>query len=117
MVSKENQDVTVNDKGYRNNATRGCQLCIEWKDKSTTWERFSYMKESYPVKVDEYAKVVGISDEAAFSWWTTHVLKKRQRIIAAVNRRYHKMTLKFGIKVPKTLEESLVLDKENGNGL
>ena len=79
MVCKDNQDVTENGKGYRKKATRGWQLCIEWKDKSTTWERLSDMKESYPVKVAEYAEVVGISDEPAFSWWTTHVLKKETR--------------------------------------
>ena len=63
MVCKDNQDVTVNGKGYRKKATRGWQLCIEWKDNSTTWERLCDMKESYPVKVAEYAEAVGISDE------------------------------------------------------
>ena len=75
------------------------------------------MKESYPVEVAEYAEAVGISDEPAFSWWTAHVLKKRQRIIAAVNKRHYKLTHKFGIKVPKTVEEALPLNKENGNDL
>ena len=32
-------------------------------------------------------------------------------------KRYHKMTHKLGIKVPKTVEEALSLDKENGNDL
>ena len=73
------------------------------------------MKESYPVEVAEHAEAVGISDEPGFSWWTAHVLKKRQRIIAAVNKRYHKLTHKFGINVPKTVEKALALDKENGN--
>ena len=73
------------------------------------------MKESYPVEVVEYAEAMAISYEPAFSWWTTHVLKRRQRIIAAVNKRYHKMTHGFGIKVPKPVEEALALDKENGN--
>ena len=58
-----------------------------------------------------------ISDEPGFTWWTTHVLKKRQRIIAAVSKIYQKLTQKFGIKVPKTVEEALALDKENGNDL
>ena len=75
------------------------------------------MKESYHVEVAEYGEVLGISDEPAFSLWITHVLKKRQRIIAAVNKRYHKVTHKFGIKVPKTVEEALALDKENGYDL
>ena len=54
-----------------------------------SWERLSNMKELYPIEVAEYAEAVGISDEPAFSWLTAHVLKKRQRIIAAVNKRYH----------------------------
>ena len=75
------------------------------------------MKEPYPVEVAGYTETMGLSDEPAFSWWTTHVLKKRQRIIAAVNKRYHNMTHKFGIKVPETVEEALALDKENGNDI
>ena len=75
------------------------------------------MKESYPVKVAEYAEAVGIGNEPAFSWWTAHVLKKRQRIISAVNKRYHNLTHKFGIKVPKPVEEALALDKDNRNDL
>ena len=117
VVCKDNQDVTLNGKNYKQKTTRGWQLCLEWKEKSTSWERLSDMKESYPVEVAEYVEAMGISDEPAFSWWTTHVLKKRQRIIAAVNKRSHKMTHKFGIKVPKTVEEALALHKENGNDL
>ena len=85
MVNKDNQNVTGNGKSYKQKTTRGWQLCIEWKDKSTSWERLSDMKESYPVEVAEYAEAVGISNEPAFSWWTAYVLKKRQRIIAVVN--------------------------------
>ena len=43
------------------------------KDKSTSWERLSDMKESYPVEVAEYAEAVGKSDKPAISWWTVHV--------------------------------------------
>ena len=75
-VCKDNQDVALNGKSYKQKTTRGWQLCIEWKDKSTSWERLSDMKESYPVEVAEYAEAVGISDEPALSWWITHVLKR-----------------------------------------
>ena len=34
------------------------------------------MKASYPFKVAEYAGVVGVSDEPAFSWWDNPCLKK-----------------------------------------
>ena len=76
VVSKDNQNVTVNGRSYKEKTTRGWQLCIEWKDKSSSWGRLSDMKESYPVELAEYAEAVGISDEHAFSWWTAHVLKK-----------------------------------------
>ena len=73
-VSKDNQDVRWNGKTYKQKTTRGWQLCMDWKDKSTSWERLSDMKESYSVEVAEYTEGKGISDEPAFSWWTTHVL-------------------------------------------
>ena len=44
-VYKDYQDVTVNGKIYKQKTTRGWKLCIEWKDKSTAWERLSDMKE------------------------------------------------------------------------
>ena len=43
--------------------------------------------------------------------------RKRNRIVAAVNKRYHKGTHKFGIRVPKTVDEALQLDEVNGNTL
>jgi len=45
------------------------------------------------------------------------VLAKRNRIIAAVNRRYYKRNHKFGIKVPRDWDEAVVFDKESGNTL
>ena len=33
-VSKDNQNVTVNGKSYKQKTKRGWQLCIEWKDRS-----------------------------------------------------------------------------------
>ena len=86
-VCKDNQDVTCNGKTYKQKTTRGWQVCIEWKDKSTSWERLSDLKQSYPVEVAEFAEVMHIRDEPAFVWWTTHVLEKRLRIIAAVHKR------------------------------
>ena len=79
-VSKHDQEVTSGGKTYKQKTTRGWQLCIEWKDKSTSWERLSDMKESYPVEVAEYAEAMGISDEPAFSWWTLHVLKRDREL-------------------------------------
>ena len=95
--------------------TKGWMLCVQWKDKSMSWEKLSDMKESYPVEVPEYATALGIQDEPTFALWTKAVLRKRQWIIAAHNRQYHKSTHKFGIHVLKTFKEALDIDKENGD--
>jgi hypothetical protein len=80
-------------------------------------ERLADLNESNPIEVAEYAVAHGIDSEAAFAWWVPYTLKRRNRIIAAVNKRYHKRTHKFGIEVPKTYEDCIRIDRENGNTL
>eukprot|EP01082_Thalassiosira_pseudonana_P015427 g13704.t1 g13704 contig9:237785-238624(-) len=66
----------------------------------------------------EYAVAQGIAHEPAFNWWVTHVLRKRDRIVAAVkkrNVRYLKKTHKFGIELPKSVAEAYELDRRNGD--
>ena len=61
-----------------------------------------------------------IADQPAFNWWVPHVLKKRGRIIALTKQRnacYMNRTHKFGIAIPKTIQEAFDLDRENGNAL
>ena len=97
--------------------TKGWKLCVEWKDGSTSWERLADLKESNPVELAECAVVHGIDTEPAFAWWVPYTLKRRNCIIAAVNSRYHKRTHKFGIEVPKTWDDCVRLDTQNGNTL
>jgi hypothetical protein len=73
------------------------------------------MKESNPVEVAEYAVAAAIHHEPAFAWWVDWTLKQRDRIIAAVNNCTLKRTHKFGIAIPRTVEEAYKLDKENGH--
>jgi hypothetical protein len=75
------------------------------------------LKESNPVEVAEYAVANKIVSEPTFSWWVPFTLKKRDRIIGAVNKRIAKKTHKFGIRVPKDIGEANAIDKENGNAL
>ena len=109
--------VLMNGRKYWRKTTAGWKLCVLWKDGSTSWERLADLKESYPIEVAEYAVAQGIDHEPAFGWWTPYVLKKRDRIIAAVNKRYHKKTHKFGFEIPKTVERARAIDLENGNTL
>ena len=76
---------------------------------STSFQPLSLLKESHPVEVAEFAVVMGIEDEPAFNWWVKPVLKSRDRIIASVTKRqarYLKQRFKFGIEVPRSVEEA-----------
>jgi hypothetical protein len=95
--------------------TKGLHFCVECKYGTTSWKRLADLKESNPVEVDEYATTKNLHDEQYFAWWVPHVLKKRNRIIAAATKRYHKRTHKFGIQVPKTWDEAVKLDEGSGN--
>ena len=109
--------VYQNGRKHQRKTTAGWQLCVRWKDGSTSWEKLSALKESYPIEVAEYAVAQNIAHEPAYVWWVPYTLRRRTRIIAAVNKRYIKTTHKFGIRVPKTVEEAMAIDKENGNTL
>ena len=116
-VSRENMYIQAGSNKNLRKTTKGWDLCVEWKDGSTTWERLADLKESNPIEVAEYAVSKSLQDEPAFLWWVPYVLKRRERIVSAVNKRYHKRTHKFGIAVPKTFDECVKLDEQNGNTL
>ena len=47
--------VTNNIKWHVRKTIKGWQLCIRWKDGTTSWERLADLKESYPIEVAEYS--------------------------------------------------------------
>jgi hypothetical protein len=67
--------------------------------------------------VAEYALVNKIVEEPAFAWWVKYVLRKRDCIIRKVKSRYWMRTHKYGILVPKSVEEALRVNKESGTDL
>jgi hypothetical protein len=110
--------VIRNGRQHMRKTTIGWKLCVQWKDGTTTWERLTDLKESYPVEAAEYAVAQGIDHEPSFVWWVlTFTLKKRNRIIASVSQRYNKQQYKYGFRIPNTVEEAKEIDKENGNTL
>ena len=119
MHRKHSQAVSKEDaydkSGKRRFTTKGWDVCVEWKDGTTTWLPLKDVKNSYPIEMAEYAVMAGISDEPAFAWWVKFTLKKRDKIISAVRTRLKKKTCKYGIEVPGTVEEAYRLDTKNGN--
>ena len=101
----------------RQETTKGWELLIEWKDGSTNWVSFKDIKESHPVEVAEFALATRISMEPVFAWWVPFVLKKRNRILAKVKSKYWLRTHKFGIRIPKSVEEAKKIDEQNGDTL
>ena len=100
---------------HRKHTTKGWKLCVTWKDGSSSWEPLKDLKESNPVQVSEYALINKISDEPAFIWWVKEVLRRRDRILSKVKSRYWKRTHKFGIELPKNVDEAMAIDRKHGN--
>ena len=118
QVSKDCAFITSHNGGKRRKeTTKGWEILIQWKDGTTTWEKLKDVKDSYPVQLAEYAHQSCIADEPALAWWVPHVLKKKTHIISKVKSKYWSRTHKFGIKIPKTVQEAIQLDKENGDTL
>eukprot|EP00804_Cyclotella_cryptica_P019581 CCRYP_014330-RA/>CCRYP_014330-RA protein AED:0.31 eAED:0.31 QI:0/0/0/1/0/0/3/0/417 len=91
--SPNDQVSVVDGKKIVKRSTRGWELCCEWKDGSTSWQKLSDLKESHPLQVAEFAFAAQIADEPAFNWWRTH---------------------KYGIELPKTVEEAYAIDRATG---
>ena len=106
-VARDTQVTIINGTKIVKCSTGSWELCCEWKDGSTSWQKLSDLKESHPLHVAQFAFAMQIADEPAFNWWISWVIKKRDRIISLVKRRsarYHKRSHKYGIEIPKTGE-------------
>jgi hypothetical protein len=96
-VSIDDGFVTVNGQRRPKRTTKGWELLVEWKDGAVTWVPLKDIKESNPVEVAEYAIANKIDNKPAFAWWVKTVTKKRDRIIAKLQKKYWRTDYKFGI--------------------
>jgi len=94
--------------------TKGWKLLVEWKDGTSTWVPLKDLKDSNPVEAAEYAVNNKISKEPAFAWWVPFVIRKRDRIIGKVKSKYWKRTHKYGIELPKSVDEAYRIDERTG---
>ena len=101
----------------RRETAKGWEILIEWKDGSMNWVALKDVKESYPVQLAEFAISNCIAEEPAFALWVPFVMKKRNRILAKVKSKYWLRSHKFGIRIPKSVEEAKEVDNQNGNTL
>ena len=93
-------------------STQGWNICIAWKDGTSSWHTLADVKNSYPVQLAEYAIEYKLDKKRAFSWWIKTTIKHWKAFIKATKKRFAKRSHKFGIQVPQTVEEALRIDKE-----
>jgi hypothetical protein len=114
-VRKENGfTVSHNGRKVPKKTTAGWKLQVEWRDGSTQWVPLKNLKESNPVELAEYAVANNLEEEPAFKWWVQSTLRCRNRIVNKVKSTYWERTHKFGIRLPKTVNEALEIDKSTG---
>ena len=66
--------------------------------------------------MSEFVVTNGYTDEPAFGWWVSKVMRKRAIFISKIKYFCRKGNIfKFGIEVPVTVEDVLISEKLNGN--
>ena len=93
-------------------------MLVQWTDGSQSWNLLKDVKESNPLETAKYAILRGIDKEPAFVWWVKHIQWTKDRIINRVRAsKQVKHCIKFGIKIPRTIDEALLFDKHISNNL
>ena len=100
-----------------NKTTPEWDLLVEWKDSSSIWIPLKYLKASNSVELAKYMSGNRLDVDPTFKKWVRDMLRRRNIIIAKLRTKYWRTTHKFVIRVPKSVDEALEIDKENGNTL
>lgn len=117
-LTSDQSTIEVDGRKKRIATTKGWDMLVRWTDGSQSWIPLKDVKESNPLETAEYAFSREIDKEPAFVWWVKHVQRTKSRIINRVRAsKQVKHRIKFGIKVPNTVEEALSLDADNHNDL
>ena len=98
--------------------TKGWDVKVRWKDKSTNCVPLSEIRESNPIEFAEAAIAFKHDRGPAFNWWVQKFIKKCDQMIGKIHvARLRKGKMKFGIDIPVTVKEAVSLDESNGNTL
>jgi hypothetical protein len=106
--------IVHNSRTYPRKTTKGYKFCVQWSNGSTSMEKLKDLKQSHPLQLAEFAVARQIDHEPAFAWWVPYTIKKRNRVIKAMAKRYFRTTQKYGIELPKTVQEALEIDRKTG---
>ena len=59
-ISLTEQQTSIWGRPVNHKTSAGLQMCYQWKDSSTSWEKLSELKEFHPVQTAEFAVAHGI---------------------------------------------------------
>ena len=104
--------VSKNGNKSRKHTTKGWFFEVMWKDGTNSWVPLKEIKENHSIETTEYTRYTSIIHEPAIIWWAPHVLTKRDQIIGKVIFFTKKKAHKYGIQIPRSVEEAYNLDKE-----
>ena len=77
MISLKEQQISIQGRPVTCKTTVGWHICCQWKNGSTSLEKFSELKECHLVQTTEFAVSQGIDHEPAFNWWVKHQEKRQ----------------------------------------
>ena len=98
-------------------STQGWIMLVRFTDGTNQWVPLRILKEVNPVETADYAIANNIANQPVFSYWVPYVIRKRDVIISSISQRLRKTNTKYGIKIPKSMNEVNTFDIENGNNL
>ena len=72
------------------------------------------LKADHPIELAEYCQMKDLFEEPTIAWWAPHTIKKKNQIISKVKARTKKKSQKYGIRIPKNVDEALEIDRITG---
>ena len=115
-VPKSEGTYTTESGLHRNKRTTIIwEFYVRWKGGSGDWIAIKKLKESYPVTLADYTVANDIQEEPYFAWWVPLTLKKSILIIQKIKSKYFQRTHKYGIRVPKSVNDAQEIDTQNSN--
>jgi len=88
-LSKEQGYVIgYNGNGHPKRTTKGWDICVKWRNGTSSWLPLKDVKQANPLELAEYAMANKIHEEPAFAWWVPDVLHRRNQIVSKIKTKY-----------------------------
>ena len=115
-LSKDDIYVTTKSRRHRiREKISGWNFLVQFKDGIDVCMPLKLLTESNPLEVAEFVTARGIAEEPAFCWWIPYTLRSRNRIIPTVNKRIKRVSHKYGVELPISIEHAYRIDRANKN--